>query len=227
MHLYKYCLQYIYCIHIIRLPVCFPIADSRPSADFCKSCHIDTGETYHIGRRWVHNTFPSSDSILKVLQLKTYFWPFDLCASFSHMMEAGLKCICKKNATAPVQLHAQVHVNIAGTFNPVATAPYDSLFVMHHSQIDRLFELWLRTKKPPTVEYPNFSLAANQCRDCRIAGFYPIVTHKDVFVDSRHIGYDYDNFDFGRLKTHKLFKYAAKDFIYKENKCLKAYWNLV
>ncbi|KAL3309691.1 hypothetical protein Ciccas_011759 [Cichlidogyrus casuarinus] len=78
------------------------------------------------------------------------------------------------NATTtvnPVQIvfmHNLVHSYINGSWFDVATSPNDPLFWLHHSFVDKLFELWMRKQKPTPQQYPKRGCPAGKLLSPRI-----------------------------------------------------------
>merc|ERR1719229_674995 len=96
-------------------------------------------------------------------------------------------------------LHANVHFLLHGTMLSLAGSIYDPMFLLHHAQVDRLFERWRRGVLPGRNAFLNHGRQPTQCRDCYIASFIPGVKHRDVMVDTRELGYTFDNLNFGSL----------------------------
>ncbi|GAA54899.1 tyrosinase, partial [Clonorchis sinensis] len=48
----------------------------------------------------------------------------------------------------PVHMHNLVHSYFNGSWFDVATSPNDPIFFLHHTFVDKLFELWIRKNRP-------------------------------------------------------------------------------
>lgn len=95
-------------------------------------------------------------------------------------------------------MHNRVHNMAIGPFAFGASSPNDPFFVLHHTQVDRLFERWLRQRRRRPSDLPPITkVPPGHCGSCNMVGFYPPKRHKDVYKKSRFLGYDYDNFHFG------------------------------
>lgn len=178
-------------------------------------------------RLWLDdNNFPTSDMVRHVLSIKYFNGPpgdSNQCHKFAHILENGINCTCSNLIT----LHAKIHFMILGTMIVQSTNSDDPLFIVHHMQVDRLFSRWFRLHRPRPWQFPltGDMKSPGHCRHCNLVGFLPTVKHSELFVDTRNLGYDYDNFDFGRLKATHPIKSIAKPKMYgcDRKKGMKAY----
>ena len=90
-------------------------------------------------------------------------------------------------------LHNAVHIYLSGHMRDVPTAGNDPIFFLHHANIDRIFEAWLRKFNvdipdylPMTGEHPghNFNDA--------LVPFFPLKTNRDMYKTSTQLGFTYD-----------------------------------
>ncbi|KAL3309248.1 hypothetical protein Ciccas_012204 [Cichlidogyrus casuarinus] len=116
-------------------------------------------------------------------------------------------------------MHNRVHNMVKGSMCCSTTAANDPLFILHHSQMDRIWQLWYRYYKPRPTEYPNTATEMGNCRECNLVGFLPPIRHCDMFVDMYELGIDYDNFNFGK----KGFK--GEQFLKNGPYWPESYWN--
>jgi len=94
-------------------------------------------------------------------------------------------------------IHNKVHDFFNGSMAGVITSVNDPIFILHHIMIDRVLEMWIRRHTPHITQFPSFGGPYGHHRHSRLVPFYPLLTHSDVFVDTRTLGYTYDNFYYG------------------------------
>ena len=92
-------------------------------------------------------------------------------------------------------LHNAVHIYIGGHMRDVPTASNDPIFFLHHANIDRIFEAWLR--KFNTINRPNYepeggAIHPGHGPDDYLVPFFPLRTNKDMYNLSSHLGFKYD-----------------------------------
>ncbi|TGZ62022.1 hypothetical protein CRM22_007664 [Opisthorchis felineus] len=100
--------------------------------------------------------------------------------------------------TVPVHMHNLVHSYFNGSWFDVATSPNDPIFFLHHTFVDKLFELWIRKNRPSPEQYPKTNCPPGHGAYSALVPFIPVTTNIDYFVDSRSLGYDYDNYLAGK-----------------------------
>ena len=90
-------------------------------------------------------------------------------------------------------LHNAVHIYMGGHMRVVPTASNDPIFFLHHANIDRIFEAWLRKFNgnrpdymPVSGEHPGHNL-----RDYLVP-FFPLKTNDDMYKVSSELGFTYD-----------------------------------
>ncbi|XP_062517932.1 tyrosinase-like [Corticium candelabrum] len=100
------------------------------------------------------------------------------------------------------EFHNRVHIYMGGIMADVSPAPNDPIFLLHHANIDRLFEVWLR--KEDRGEYvPNSNQAVHpgHAKNDWIIPIVPFVTHGDIYKTAPVLGYEYDNIEFPHEPT--------------------------
>ena len=111
----------------------------------------------------------------------------DLCAGNSPT------CIGVKN-DAHNNLHNAVHIYIGGHMRDVTTASNDPIFFLHHANIDRIFEAWLRkfnTINRPDYEPMSGGHPGHNYNDILVP-FFPLKTNEDMYNTSTQLGFTYD-----------------------------------
>lgn len=56
--------------------------------------------------------------------------------------------------------------------------------------------------RPTITNYPQRGELPGHGRDSYLVGFIPLATHGELFIDSRNLGYVYDNYDFSINRKH-------------------------
>ncbi len=115
----------------------------------------------------------------------------------------GFVNLCGKNTPpctihetgAHNNLHNAVHIFIGGHMRVVASASNDPIFFLHHANIDRIFETWLRSFNPLPL-YQNISEArrhpGHNLNDYLVP-FFPLQTNADMYKLSDKLGFHYDS----------------------------------
>ncbi|CAH1251840.1 TYR [Branchiostoma lanceolatum] len=88
-------------------------------------------------------------------------------------------------------LHNQVHIYLNGTMSAVASAANDPTFFLHHCNVDRLLETWIRRHGTPNSANPEKGAPPGQNRNEYIVPFFPPYSHAEMFKRSTELGYDY------------------------------------
>ncbi|CAH8515127.1 unnamed protein product [Heterobilharzia americana] len=97
----------------------------------------------------------------------------------------------------PVYMHNLVHSYFNGSWFDVSTSPNDPLFILHHTFVDKLFELWFRKYRPSPSQYPRRGCPPGHSAYSPIVPLFPVIENIAYFVDSRSLGYDYDDYKAG------------------------------
>ena len=90
-------------------------------------------------------------------------------------------------------LHNAVHIYMGGHMRVVPTASNDPIFFLHHANIDRIFEAWLRKFKGNRPDYMPVSGGhpGHNLRDYLVP-FFPLKTNDDMYKVSSELGFTYD-----------------------------------
>lgn len=76
----------------------------------------------------------------------------------------------------------------------VSPAPNDPIFLLHHANVDRIFEIWLKkTKKTKFIPDSSKKVHPGHAKNDWIVPIIPFVTHEDIFKTASALGYAYDN----------------------------------
>nr|AFC87780.1 tyrosinase [Schmidtea mediterranea] len=106
-----------------------------------------------------------------------------------------------------IMMHNMVHSFINGTWMDFTTSPNDPLFLLHHTFMDKIFEIWLLRNRRST--YPGkSSTPIGQHADDFIVPFLPLIRNRNLFTSANEFGYAYDN----NIVGNKLFKNHQLDF---------------
>ena len=91
-------------------------------------------------------------------------------------------------------LHNAVHIYLSGHMRDVPTASNDPTFFLHHANVDRMFEAWLRKFNGNEPDYLPISGAhpGHNLNDYLVP-FYPLKTNADMYKVSSEHGYQYDS----------------------------------
>ncbi|CAH8848927.1 unnamed protein product [Trichobilharzia szidati] len=183
----------------------------------CYSCHASWPNFKRLTRYYDATHFPTTDDLLFALTKKNFYLPqleedFGKCRGFHEVLEGS--CSATGYNYTYSYMHNRVHNMVRGTFCCSATAANDPLFLVHHTQIDRIFTLWFKYYRPRATTYPNHGVRLGNCRECNLVGFIPTVKHVQLFVDEAQLGITYDNFNFGKrgFKGEYFMLYGPKYF---------------
>ena len=92
------------------------------------------------------------------------------------------------------EFHNRVHIYMGGTMADVSPAPNDPIFLLHHANVDRIFEIWLKkTKKTKFIPDSSKKVHPGHAKNDWIVPIIPFVTHEDIFKTASALGYAYDN----------------------------------
>ena len=116
---------------------------------------------------------------------------------FGYLVERD-RNVCPSNPGFQItELHNRVHIYVGGTFQDVPRAFNDPVFLSHHTNVDRLYELWLEKysdKNFPSYQPDTFSydIPPGQNIDEAIVPLFPIVTNRQVHQRAISLGYTYE-----------------------------------
>ncbi|XP_065182635.1 tyrosinase-like [Sycon ciliatum] len=89
------------------------------------------------------------------------------------------------------ELHNAVHIYTGGTMANVAASTNDPLFWLHHSMVDRVFEIFIK-RNGETYTLTVGAPPGHNADDCMVP-FYPLHRNKDYLKLSTKLGYQYDS----------------------------------
>ena len=91
-------------------------------------------------------------------------------------------------------LHNAVHIFLGGHMRIVPSASNDPIFFLHHANIDRLFESWIRRFGNGL---PNYGMQTGghpgHNWDDYLVPFFPLKTNADMYKRSSELGFSYDS----------------------------------
>ena len=91
-------------------------------------------------------------------------------------------------------LHNAVHIYLSGHMRDVPTASNDPIFFLHHTNVDRQFEAWLRKYNGNLPDYlPITGGHPGHNRDDYLVPFLPLRTNADMYKISSELGFQYDS----------------------------------
>ncbi|XP_035667639.1 tyrosinase-like [Branchiostoma floridae] len=90
-------------------------------------------------------------------------------------------------------LHNHVHIYLDGTMSDVPSAANDPIFFLHHCNVDRLFETWIRRYGTNDLinNQPETGASPGHSRNEYIVPIFPPYSHATIFKRSTELGYDY------------------------------------
>ena len=94
------------------------------------------------------------------------------------------------------ELHNRLHVYIGGTMADIVISSNDPIFYLHHSNVDRMYEMWLQRHNGP-YEPEEFSYLVAPGHNLRetLVMLFPPITNEDVHRRSNELGYTYDSLE--------------------------------
>lgn len=95
------------------------------------------------------------------------------------------------------EMHNRVHIYVGATFQDVPRAFNDPVFLPHHVNVDRLYEIWLKRfsdKNFPSYQPDMFSydVPPGHNIDEVIVPMFPLITHRQAHQRAASFGYTYD-----------------------------------
>ena len=96
-------------------------------------------------------------------------------------------------------MHNNVHLWLGGHMEVVPTAINDPIFFLHHCNLDRVFESWIRRFVQNSSNHlllpgyvPSRGGHPGHNKDDWMVPFFPLVTPRDYYQDSASLGYSYE-----------------------------------
>ncbi|VDN11547.1 unnamed protein product [Dibothriocephalus latus] len=181
----------------------------------CQGCHAQWPNRTFLTRYFFANEFPTTTDLEFTLSRRNFFLEdpeesMVKCRSFHQALEGF--CGRPDDNSTHLFMHNKVHNMVRGSHCCSATSTNDPLFILHHTQIDRIFELWFRRTQPRITEYPADHVAPGSCRECPLIGWIPVVRHVQFFKEAEKLGIRYDNFNFGKqgFRGDRYLKYGPR-----------------
>ena len=132
----------------------------------------------------------------------TYRFARRLEGSVAQCTGEPVKCILQHSSYPNPSIHAAVHAYIGGQLSVGGAACNDPLFFLHHGNVDRIFERWLRKYNgdPPSYQPVSGGSPGHNLNDY-IVPIFPLKTIADVYKESTFLGYTYDDLPWSIPKT--------------------------
>ncbi|XP_078514928.1 tyrosinase-like [Lissotriton helveticus] len=92
--------------------------------------------------------------------------------------------------TSTVTNHNLVHMFLGGYMSATGLSANDPVFWLHHTQMDRLLESWIKFQKANPNSYPENGVPGQGPND-NVFPALPPIKHKDLLQDSEDFGYSY------------------------------------
>jgi len=150
-----------------------------PVVSFLNIGAFGVAEDTTIARNFACNlqSLPSSSDVERVVALKVFF------GDSGFQSEAAI-------------MHDLVHHWVGGTMSTVFAAS-DPLFFLHHVYVDLIFTRWML--EGSNAGYSDIDIATEDTDlegggDACMAGFFPLITHRQIWVETKDLGYTYDFF---------------------------------
>ncbi|XP_014674551.1 PREDICTED: tyrosinase-like [Priapulus caudatus] len=139
---------------------------------------------------------PTYDETAFCYQLHVYdVAPYDATShlpSYRNYLEGFLNMKDKLLSVKSASMHAKVHIYFTVVMNEVPVSANDPIFFVHHSNVDRLHEAWLR-KIGSMAEYPEKGANVGHNKGSYIVPNFPLETNGDYLSTSWNLGYTYDS----------------------------------
>jgi len=91
------------------------------------------------------------------------------------------------------ELHNRLHVYVGGTMSDIVISSNDPLFYLHHSNVDRMYEMWLQKHNETPYEPRSFSyeVAPGHNLHESLIMLFPTITNENMHKTSDTLGYEY------------------------------------
>ena len=108
------------------------------------------------------------------------------------------------------ELHNRVHIYVGATFQDVPRAFNDPVFLPHHANVDRLYEIWLEkysSNNFPSYQPDTFSydVPPGQNIDEFIVPLFPLITNRQAHQRATSFGYTYEEMTLPAFNRDKAF----------------------
>ncbi|CAH8858488.1 unnamed protein product [Trichobilharzia szidati] len=164
----------------------------------CTGCQF-TDDRPTITRQFTVTDFPDRRDLEFVLGKKQFFVAGERESNRCDSFHMALEGYCGRPGADPNYrwFHNKMHVMIDGSMCCAATSTNDPIFLLHHTFIDKVFECWLRLRKPKPEDYPDKGVRPGHSRYSFTAGIIPLARNIDFFNSLIYFGVTYDNNWFG------------------------------
>ena len=109
------------------------------------------------------------------------------------------QCLHSNNPRTHNNLHNAVHILLGGHMRIAPSASNDPIFFLHHANVDRLFESWIRRFDDLPVYGMQFGGHPGHNLNDYLVPFFPLKTNADMYKRSSELGFRYDS-----LPTYNL-----------------------
>ena len=109
----------------------------------------------------------------------------------------------QKDCNSKQYMHNNVHNWIGGHMGVISAAVNDPIFSLHHCNIDRILESWVKNKKLPTY-YPMTGGHPGHNWNDYMVPFFPLVKVSQQYNFADHFGYKYDHLVDANIKENKI-----------------------
>ena len=174
-----------------------------------KLCNVDTSRSNNQPQKLNRGNIsdldpilPNNDAIVMALAAGSYYSHYgfnnrlegfvNLCAG-----EDNQRCriYFEPNGGTHNNLHNAVHIYLGGHMRVIPTASNDPIFFLHHANVDRIFEAWLRNHEGNRPEYMPEGASEHPGHNFEdyLVPFFPLKTNEDMYKISSELGFRYDN----------------------------------
>ena len=103
------------------------------------------------------------------------------------------QCLYTDNPRTHNNLHNAVHILLGGHMRIAPSASNDPIFFLHHANVDRLFESWIR--KPGNLPVYGMQSGGHPGHnwDDYLVPLFPLKTNADMYKRSFELGFRYDS----------------------------------
>ncbi|XP_067455281.1 tyrosinase-like [Thunnus thynnus] len=202
-----------------RIDSASPFSKWKTICPFQESLHIicihtDASDPPHLirnpGKDPVYDTLPTAEDVEDTLASKHFDSPpFDRTSKNSFRSKLEGFDVPKDSRHLSDSMHNLVHRYLNGTMTLVPTAANDPIFMVHHSFVDKLFEMWLQNHGDAT--YPEDDLVHPAQRgQANMAPFFPLRTN-DYYSgrNTQTLGYSYKEHSLRRTGDGTSIRQAA------------------
>ena len=143
-------------------------------------------------------TFPTKEEVNFALRFKNFDLPNygkESSCNFKNILEGYASTMSGYRLPNVHSLHNQVHIVVGAAMEGVSSASNDSIFPLHCSFVDRLYEKWLRMFNKNASVLSSYDAPIRNNKDDVIVPICPVYTHQQMLKKSFEFGYDYEDVD--------------------------------